>query len=233
MRRQILMLLMCTIGVCAQVPPLPEAVPISKVFQIKYGDVNRIAGLINNMGASARADNDMHVIAVRGSKETVAAIEEALKQLDVPPAPQKDIEITGYVIVASSEPAAQPEPADLAAPLKQMHALLPYKSYRVVDTIVLRGRDGQGAHTQGMLAATGTGSKPQYTLDYSQASVTAQGGNMIRLDRLSFGVKIGGNSLAMNTNLDVHEGQKVVVGKTSVNGMEEAIILILSAKVID
>ena len=36
----------------------------------------------------------------------------------------------------------------------------------------------------------------------------------------------------LNTDIDVAEGQKVVVGKSSVNGSDEAMILIVTAKVV-
>jgi hypothetical protein len=40
-------------------------------------------------------------------------------------------------------------------------------------------------------------------------------------------------NVRLNTNIDMKEGQKVVVGKANIDGSENALIVILTAKVVD
>ncbi|PYV91061.1 MAG: hypothetical protein DMG05_08330 [Acidobacteria bacterium] len=69
---------------------------------------------------------------------------------------------------------------------------------------------------------------------------------MIRIDNLRLRVdvpvkratpsgpaEISGVDTGINTNIDVREGQKVVVGKATIDGSNNALFLVLTAKVID
>ena len=52
--------------------------------------------------------------------------------------------------------------------------------------------------------------------------------------RLDFIVKGAGNQhAAINTSIDVREGQKVVVGKANIDNADSALILVLTAKVVE
>ncbi len=59
---------------------------------------------------------------------------------------------------------------------------------------------------------------------------------VIRIDGLHFeaGKPSGrGGSLSMNAEIDVREGQYAVVGKTGIEGADKALILVLTAKVVE
>jgi hypothetical protein len=63
----------------------------------------------------------------------------------------------------------------------------------------------------------------------------------IRLGQLRFDVsrtvvvdgKAQVNRSGINTNIDVREGQKTVVGKSNITGTDDAIILVVTPKVIE
>jgi hypothetical protein len=115
----------------------------------------------------------------------------------------------------------------------------------------LRTRTGSSAETTGILSS---GPNPRLT-QFSIRNVTvSDDGTTIRIDRMHAGLRIpqlrrdtvpantkdqGGLQTKveyMNTgidqDIDVKEGQKVVVGRSSLEGPEKALFLILSAKVI-
>jgi hypothetical protein len=57
---------------------------------------------------------------------------------------------------------------------------------------------------------------------------------MIRLQKLILNVGVeSGRATSIQTDVDLREDQKVVVGKASVNGAEEALVLVLSAKLVE
>jgi hypothetical protein len=50
---------------------------------------------------------------------------------------------------------------------------------------------------------------------------------------MGIGDNRGGPNASIQTVVDIREGQKVIVGKTGLNGPDQAIILVLTAKVVD
>ena len=204
-----------------------NAQQMQKLFPLKYADPNEIKNLLNVFPANVSTNREMRVIAVTATKETLASIEEALKTLDVAPTPHKNVEVTGYVVLASLKTEAATEPADIAGVIKQMRTLFPYKTYRLVETIVVRGRDGQQAQTGGFLSEDSGGKRYEFA-----TWVMSTEGKLIRLDKVTLKVFLS-QVMELRTDVDLHEGQKVVVGKSNMTGGDGALILVLSAKVVD
>jgi hypothetical protein len=128
---------------------------VQKVVTIKNGNRNGILHTLQELAPTngmviSTSDND-HVI-LSGPKDTVAGFEEIIKQLDVPPVIKKNIETTVYMIVASTQVGnAAPLAQDLDPVVKQLKAIFNYKSFRVLESFVLRSRDGEQAQTNGFL----------------------------------------------------------------------------------
>lgn len=238
MKRAILLFVVAAMtGLAQEKTASPAESYTEKLFVVKYADVYALRNLFKNFGAQVNADPTMRVLAVSGRRETVAAIEDAIKRLDVPSA-EKNIELTGYVLLASAQASSQPEPPELGAVIRQMHSLFPYKSYRLLDVISLRTRDGGDAAVNGQLAPLPAGPadfRPSYSFNIGRAVVSATDAvRLVRLSGLRLSVVVGpGRSNTISTDIDLREGQKVVVGKASVNGAEEALVLVLSAKVVE
>jgi hypothetical protein len=84
-----------------------------------------------------------------------------------------------------------------------------------------------------------------YQLRYTEARVQeVETRKVIRIDNFRFGTRIPispgqvnagyvWQDVGLNTDLNVREGQKVVVGKTKVDGSEQALVLVVSAKAVD
>ena len=218
----------------------------TKIITIKNGNLQQIFHTVVNLlagtGVNASSDNE-HII-LTGPKDSVAGFEEIVKQLDVV---KKDVETTVYMIVASAQSGnATPMPPELDSVVKQLKSIFSYKGFKLLDSFVLRSRDGQGADTSGFVPAQEGSQKIIYQLRYQRMGVQATdgGGHLIRFDGLKFGLRVptvvnkeGSISYVeagINTDVDVPEGKKVVVGKTSaVEGPDSALILVISAKVVD
>ncbi|MEO7649322.1 MAG: hypothetical protein ABIZ80_02560 [Bryobacteraceae bacterium] len=107
--------------------------------------------------------------------------------------------------------------------------------------LVLRTRVGQKVETSGT-ATLGDGPRVISQIRILATSIsTDEKGRTIHIDGLNFGLRVpmgasqGGQYLetGVSTNIDVREGQKVVVGKANMEGPDKAMILVLMAKVAD
>jgi len=246
-KRLLLYLLMAAGTLAAQA--LKDAdVPIQKLVTLKYVEPNTVQRLLAHFGVDIQWDVRSKVIAISGPRNRVSTAEDAIKQLDVPDAAQKDIELTVYFVVGSDQPnlSGNPLPPDLQTTVAALKGTFPFKSYALMDVLSLQTRSGVGAETTGHLA----GSRFT-TFRVGSASIDGNG-SMIRLDRLHAGVRIpvtsttgragatGGQATqtyidtGISTDVvDVKEGQKLVVGRSSLDGPEKALILVLIAKIIN
>ncbi len=238
---------------CAGSVLADEQTTATKVITIKHGNMNQIFHTINGLlqGSGVLASNDGEHVILRGNKDTVAGFEEIIKQLDVPPQVKKNVETTVYMVVASSQASsAAPIPAELDPVVKQLKGIFPYKGYRLLDSFVLRSRDGERGETSGFippLPDTNVPASNKIVYQFRYNKVTVDGGDtarLVRFDGLKLGIRVPVSANAkgdinyveagISTDVDVPEGKKVVVGKTSaVEGSDSALILVISAKVAD
>jgi len=223
----------------------PKGELVSKVFQLKHGDVNRIVSALNPLlgyGDSVRANTELKMVVVRTYKELMSAVEEVVRRLDVPiPAPV-NVELTVYLLQASQQPAPDSAaPSELQPTIKQLKGAFAYQGFRVLDTLIVRSRAGQVAETTGVLSF-GKDETGDYQFSCQPSLVSEDNTRLIRLDKLRLGARIpfnlpgGGRSsrqVVINVDVDVREGQKVVVGKTGLEGPEKALILVVSGKVVE
>jgi hypothetical protein len=219
----------------------PKTVTVRKLIQLKYVSANRVRNLLRNYtNASVDADDNLHTIAVHGTDDMVVAFEEAVKKLDVPPL---DFELTVYLISASPQPGDH-LPDALASTAKQLHGVFAYKGYDLLESFVLRGRDGQGADgTQGG-SADGTIKNSTYSFRYNRASVQDSSPKIVNLQNLNLQVRMPTGmrnekgqpefkTTGVSTDIDIRDGQKVVVGKSDMNNGESPLILVVTAKVVE
>jgi len=225
------------------------------------GIFRMIRDLLAGSNVVVSSDNDHLVLS--GPKEAVAGFEEIIKQLDVPPPlppAKKNIETTVYMIIASAQPGNGTLPAALDPVMTQLKSLFTYKGFRLLESFVLRSRSGEHGDTNGFLPAGDSnlppGTKTVYGFHFDHGTVDTSAEHVIRYDRLrlnlrvpvatgTFGSAAGTGTppvstqytfmeASISTDLDVPEGKKVVVGKTSaVEGRDDALILVISAKVVD
>jgi hypothetical protein len=133
----------------------------------------------------------------------------------------------------------------LEAVVKQLKSTFSYKSYQLIDTQVMRVRAGQGGDVSGVVngAPSLDGNKTISQVKFKSATVsTDEKGRAIRIDRLSVGFRVPVRSgekqylyidTGISTDVDVREGQKVVVGKANMDGSDRASIVVLTAKVVE
>lgn len=214
---------------------------VRKLIQVKYVSANRVQSLLRNYtNLSVDSDDTMHILALRGTEDMVAAYEEAVKKLDVPPL---DFDLTVYLISTSAQ-AGDQLPEALAATAKQLHGVFAYKGYQLLDSFTLRGRDGQGANGFGGASADGTIRNSTYSFHYNRASVLDGPPKIVNLQNLNLQIRMPTGmrneksqpeykTTGLSTDIDIRDGQKVVVGKSDLNNGENPLILVVTAKVVE
>jgi hypothetical protein len=156
---------------------------------------------------------------------------------------EKNVELTFHLLLGTAQAESISVPPDLGGVATQLRSVFGFKSVRVLETSVLRGREGRQLEAKGLVP---TSSKLAETAPYgisvkSVAVNAGEKGAAIRLDGLRFNAQfpIGTPSaiqfqpVGISTDLDVREGQKVVVGKASIDGASQSIFLVVTAKVVD
>jgi hypothetical protein len=218
-----------------------EGAVVHKIVPLKYVDAQAAQMLIRNVpGVSLTADRELKVIALTGKAPSVEMAEAALKQLDVPGAAPKDIDLTVYFIVGRDDAATGGAiPADLQSTVATLKQTFPFKNYELLDALSLRARSGMEGRTGGSTSGQISGGR---LTSFSVRSVSMDaGGSMVRIDGLAASVRqlqnIGqGNAQYVDVSgvktevVDVKEGQKLVIGRSSLEGPGRALFLVLIAR---
>lgn len=166
----------------------------------------------------------------------------AMAQEKQAPPRNANVELTVYLLSGALQgTGADDVPQDLSSTVKQLHSVFNYKSYKLAESFVLRGRisrpnEATGARTEGILPGNGL----QYNFSYNRVWLSAETPRTVHIDRLQiiltsqnhFG-RPADPVASLSTDLDLSEGQKTVVGKSSVNNAGDALILVIVPKVIE
>ena len=240
--------------VCAALVHAAEQTQVQKIVPITSGDVLQIYSTVGNvmLNMPVRVQMYQNTLVLNGTPEAVAAAEQLIKNLMSTAPRVHNIEITGYIVLASVDGKSEQGrnlppgegitniPADLDPVLKQFRSLLNYKAFHVLDTLILRGKENSGMGTSGFLAVPGSaGATAEFRVQHP--SVTE---DVVHLKDMWLNVKIPtghtdpkGNMIysdvRIGTDTDVKAGQKVAIGKASVDEKGDALILVVSAKVVD
>jgi hypothetical protein len=241
MTKIVLLFLLALPHVHAQEPELV----VRRLFQFKYAEPERVRNML--LGANnIMADNQLKTLAVQASKSRMDEYEQIIKQLDVPPPPIPNIEVTIYLMSALGQASTTPLPSELDGVVKQLKSTFSYKGYELIDTQVIRTRAGKGGEASGTIDR-GTTLKAVNQVKFNEATVSNdEKGRAIHLRNLRVGLRVPVQNspgtapppisyleTGINTDIDVHEGQKVVVGKANMDGSDRASIVVLMAKVVD
>lgn len=267
MKRILALMLAVALGAAAQEAPKWQ----QKVFDVRYADVQALARLILSVCQSreTRVVENVTLRAISvGTPESrdMATAEELVKRYDVAGISAKpgnrNIELVAYMLMAASKgTAGDALPSELEPVAKQLRAVFGYNDFRLLDSALIRTREGVQAEASGNAGLTNPNipaANSTYQWRIAKAFVTpSERGTLIKLDGFRFGIRVpyptstfqpgaGGQGAAplvstsfqfseigFNTDLDIREGQKVVVGKAKADSIGSTFILVLTAKALD
>jgi hypothetical protein len=225
-----------------------------RVFEIKHRDPDTLSNVLRPLGsgfkgATISTNNQFKTVTVRDFPENIAAIEEAIKRLDTPEAPSPDIEFTVHIMIASNSDIAGSELSpELAPVVRQLQSTLRYKNYVLMTSAIHRGKEGSspasnsGIAESKLLGVTTPQGNPIF-YNYSLSRIALDGpatSPRVQVGGFQFGMraplvmgndgKIAYENIGFNTPVAVREGEKVVVGTTSMG--DKGLVVVLSAKVL-
>ena len=248
MKRMIFWVVLLAAPLMAQAPAADARV--NKLLTLKNADPNSLAPMFNQWGVSIVPISQLKTLSISGPADKVAAVEAAIKQLDAAP---KTIELTVYFVVGGDQPTLTggTVPQDLRDVITQLKGAFAFKDYKMLDALTLRTRAGSSADTSGILNAANPPRMSQFSI---RNATVSEDGTTIRIDRMHAGLRIpytrrevGGTDAkgaasaqksveyinsGIDQDVDVKEGQKVVVGRSSLEGPQQALFLILTAHVV-
>ncbi len=223
---------------------------VTQVFQPKFARPNDLVGVLRMFSGRASWERELKVVMWSGPKELAPAVEDVVKRLDVPPAPVASIELTFFLLAGSRQATSSAVlPAELESVAKQVKGIFGFAGLSLLETSVLLVRDGSGGRTDGVVPALGEPGHPAtYHLDFGPAALTAdERGKVVTLNRLAltlnvpFGdrspqgalTNVNYNTSSLRTDAQVREGQKIVLGKASMDRSGDTLFLVVTAKVVE
>lgn len=236
---------------------------VTKIVRVRYGNADAIANLVSpGAPVNIQGNNGLKAIVVKGKPADVAAAEQAIRELDTPSATpnSKDIELLVYVVGASNRPEIATDaqsPEAIAPVIKQLRSIFPYKNYELLSTMLLRSREGSAASNMGVMRgfiAPGFASPSNYTIKYNSANISSEGSRpSVHIEdfifQLSLSLPVGPEpakaslpyattqvqrfNVDMRSGVDLREGQKIVVGKSNIDGDDSTLFVVLTAKLVD
>ena len=249
MKRVLLMCLLAAVPLAAQEEKKDEPRPtvkenpnpvVQKLYILKYAEPRALSDLLNVFNVGIRVNGELHALAVSAPKAMIPAIDEAIAKLDVPTATPRNIELTCYLVVGGDGEAGT-IPKELEGVVAQLKNTFPFKNYRLMDVLNLRVRGGQRVSTSssgGVIPIKADQIPIVTSLAISSASV-ASDGTTIRIDGLRTSSKIpvpngtgfSWQDIGVSTDVDIKEGQKVVIGRLSISH-DQAMFLVMMGKVV-
>jgi hypothetical protein len=223
----------------------------NRVFEIKHRDPNQLVGVLLALGsgfkgAAVSSNFGFKTISVRDFPENITVIEEAIRRLDTPLPDLPAIEFNVYLLIASNdETAANRYPSDLSGVVKQLQTTLGYKNFSLMGSQVVRSREGRAeTYNKGVADLKLNNDTPAsknpvfYNYNIRSVSIDARSGqSRIQVDEFYLDMKVplvtGSNNNIVYENVgfknpfSLREGEKVVVGTTSI--ADKSVVVIISA----
>lgn len=234
---------------------------VQQVYQVKHANVRDLYQLLFTRAGQDQTpylgyNESLKAISIYGTQSEVRSIMANLAALDVPSAGRGvlsgNAEITFWLISASTsgEAYGDPIPQDLMPALKAVAGSFGYKSFNLLASAISLTQSGGGFSVRGN--ATPPSPKlanrvvSQYNLGSDPVRIEAAGNaRNVSLTRFNFRMQvpycadaecarfIEGAGIDINGSFNIREGQKVVIGKSKMDGTNKDLILIVSAKVVD
>jgi hypothetical protein len=220
----------------AQAPP-PGEWPPPKIIELKHAAAERIrsSSVLAPFVQSVNLDpSGRYLVITAMTAQKLTAAEELIKRLDVP---LKNVELTFHLVAGGAATAAGTNqiPAGLESVVKQLRSTFSFPSYRVLDTAIIRTRDGSDGEVGGTIPGFGS-----YIIRFKPIRLSEGTPWQVRLDELMLrqrivtGVvekQIQTDDAFIKADVDVKDGQRVVVGKSTLR--DAALFLVVSARVMD
>ena len=238
-------------------PPEPEYVTTrdfkNRLFIVKHVAPNQLVRTLRSLTSGSKGSNieatdgdGLRTITIRDFPENLAAVEDAIKRLDVPQA-RLEVELHIHVLQASRQEApSEGFPEEMKAVLATLKTTLNYRSFVPATSFVVRVEPGSydlNGRGQAELATRSSKGEAPVTMNYDwkiralKAETDAEGPLVIYLGGFELCASERtsndhhGDDLAkVRTDLTLKDGETVVVGTSTVK--DKGLIVVVTAKVL-
>ena len=218
----------------------------SVTYEFKNVDIERASEIVNFVGQvgenrvmiQLNGPFKTAIIQPNGNTppEVIEKTLELLKRYDVAPTPPPRVEFVAYLVWASvnyGSPPGQPIPAAIEEAVAEMKKTFAYTDYKLLDTVSTDVR--RHAEVENILPGASGATVLSYTINYGNSAVSSDGKTVnVNPFRFSLRIPSGGTALStgITTEVAIHEGQKLVLGKVRIGPDDSVnIFLVLTVKV--
>lgn len=224
----------------------------SRVFEIKHRDPRQLVDVLlplgsNVRGATMNSNEEFKTITVRDFPEVIATVEEAIRRLDVPEPARPGIEFHIHILIATQAGQSTAQfPAELENVVKQLRTTLNYKNYHLMTSQVIQAREkgSRAVNSKGVAELRlspdiVTSKHPifyEFQLQRIELETAAPGQTVIQIGDFVFSMKVplivGAQGqlqyqdIGFHTPVKMREGEKIVVGTTSME--DKGIVVVLT-----
>ncbi len=219
-----------------------------KLLRVRAEDTEQIADLLRSFEVFVRTSRQLGLITIAGAREKVARAQEAVREIEkltmrTPTSAAQDVELTVHFLGIVDEDTT-PQAAMLRNVVAELKKTLPFRGYRLLETAILRTRVFEESRIRGVLPETPTESTRATSYSFNcriDGIEQRQDAQYIRFGFVRVGINVpipqgeGFNyeDAAIDTGLEMPNGQTVVVGKAGSMGASQGYLLVLTAKVVE
>lgn len=237
-----------------------EEITTTRIVPLEFANPRDLTDVLTLFQVQVIPNEEPKALVVSGPENAVQLAMDAILQLDMPPPPLKNIEVIVYLIVAgrgdSLPSGLEPLREQLDPVTTQLSQVFGFERFGLVDTILLRGRDGGSVEASGIMpqlsdtSESGGGAPSNYQVHVRELTVQSAQDTAARisLNGFMFGTDItlavGGSkqegvpqrierrNMGISADLDVQEGQMAVVGKANLSADGDVVFVVVTAQVV-
>ena len=209
----------------------------TRVFEIQHAGQTELRPLMRMFDVRWTFDERLKTLLVRAPRDIMPAIAQVVERFDVAAPRTPSVELTMHILLATKEERQEQLPPMLDAVAEQLRGVFAYRSFRLLETAIVRGVDGEDVSVQGVLPLQTEGvSHPSYLMRGTLYVISGSNDTrVVRFDNFMFNssIRVTGDyhDIQIMTSIEIAEGQQAVVGKASI--ADNALILVMSTKLID
>ncbi len=246
--RRSTMLCLMLLGLCWLAPSAraqPGEKPRTVIKQTLYAEPEDLLGILSLLDLELKTMPQQNTLVMRGPSND---IESALKLIENLDRPRQDLEVELFILGAGPAGAAPqpqtPSPGGLAPLFERLRSLFGLENLTLLDTLFLRTQDGKGGQITGGVGAPGQ--RTSFVLSFERARIVplkdagaespGREGSLLRFQGLRFQYgdsdSTTGSLATLRTDIEVGEGQRAVVGRSTPRGEGQTLILVIRAKIL-
>jgi hypothetical protein len=210
-----------------------EGVPIRTVVKpIAYIDAQELEEILSILDVEWVVKPSLNVVFLRGPIER---IEGALMAIDAVDQPVAKVRVTVFIVEASRESRqadAEILPDELNSAIDQLRGLFGYESFELLDITSLLTLHGRGGTMSGGLVTNDTGKAERYSIEFDSVRVLPLDDRPGATPGINFNNFVFSfPSPRLKTDVEIFEGQKAVIGRSTAGDTGKNLILIVEAKI--